>query len=288
VVGQASDTGGMRRHGVSRGPAAYAHRLATAQRGPLPFTIVEAEFHRLSDTWGPMVISTDSAQADGALDAPITLTALRELLLEQATPYATRDGVLAELVERAQARRGDWFIPPVGLLLPGLRSLADKLAWHWRYDEVDDLQAELLAGLMAAVVTTAAGTERLAARLLTAAETHTRRITRPDREERAQRAVSWEQLNDATAAEVSLRVKPRPAGHPELLLASAVAVGVLSRELAEVIAATYLDREPAAVVAARYGMSVSALRGHRQRVVERLARWLRGDLDRPTPLNQAG
>jgi hypothetical protein len=42
----------------------------------------------------------------------------------------------------------------------------------------------------------------------------------------------------------------------------------MSRELAEVIAATYLDREPAAVVAARYGMSVSALRGHRQQAVE--------------------
>jgi DNA-directed RNA polymerase specialized sigma24 family protein len=252
-----------------------AHTRTRAGFGPLPFTIVEAEFRRLSDAWGPIMVNgSGSAESPGVLDGPVMLIALRELLLDGATPYSTRDAILAELVERAQVRRGVWFIPPVGLLLPGLRPLEGKLAPRWWVDSVDDVQAELLAGLMAAIAAIRPRTERLASRLLTAAETHTRRMMRPDRVERRQRALTWEQLDDASAAEVSLHARRRPPGHAELLLAGAVAVGVLSRELAEVIAATYLDRTPAAVVAARYGMSVSALRTHRQRAVERLARWL--------------
>jgi hypothetical protein len=235
-----------------------------------------------------MVNSSGSAETPAVLDGPVTLMALRELLLDEATSYGARDAILGELIERAQVRRGVWFIPPVGLLLPGLRPLEGKLAPPWWIDSVDDVQAELLAGLMAAMAAIEPRTERLASRLLTAAETHTRRIMRPDRMERRQRALTWEQLNDAAAAEVSRQARRRPPGHPELLLAGAVAVGVLSRELAEVIAATYLDRTPAAVVAARYGMSVSALRGHRQRAVERLARWLRTDADRLVPLDEAG
>jgi hypothetical protein len=204
-----------------------AHTRTRAGFGPLPFTIVEAEFRRLSDAWGPIMVNgSGSAESPGVLDGPVMLIALRELLLDGATPYSTRDAILAELVERAQVRRGVWFIPPVGLLLPGLRPLEGKLAPRWWVDSVDDVQAELLAGLMAAIAAIRPRTERLASRLLTAAETHTRRMMRPDRVERRQRALTWEQLDDASAAEVSLHARRRPPGHAELLLAGAVAVGV--------------------------------------------------------------
>jgi len=277
-----------------------ARGASEAELGPLPFTIVEAAFQRLSLTWGPVTIpatltTTDPGPASDAAPAaargrpggPVSLVGLRGLLLAEATPFEARDQLLGHLVGRAQAERGDAYLAPVGLLLPGLRVVAHRLflrfvtSWYgsW-WADYDDLQAELLCGLIGAIARIDPTTERLAAKLLSRAETHTRRIAYPSRDEYQNRALSWEQLDDAGAAEVSLHARPRPSGHPDLVLAAAVAAGVISKELAEVIGATYLDREPAKQVAARYGMSVSAMRTHRQRAVLRLARWLRADPER--------
>lgn len=264
--------------------------------GPLPFTIVEAAFHRLSDAWGlipldsllqPATASandpkpTTTATMARLRDEHVTLLGLRRLLLDVATSFQVRDRLLGALVGRAQAERGRSYLAPVGLLLPGLRAVTKRLAllfvasWYgpW-WGDYDDLQAELVCGLIEAIATIGPGIEKLAAKLLSRAETHTRRVAYPSRDDHQARAVSWEQLDDPAAAEVSLGVRPRPSGHPDLVLAAAVAAGIISKELAEVISATYLGREPAKQVAARYGMSVSAMRTHRQQAVARLARWL--------------
>jgi hypothetical protein len=62
-----------------------------------------------------------------------------------------------------------------------------------------------------------------------------------------------------------------PAGHPDLVLAAAVAAGVITTAEAELIGSTRLEDMPLAQAAARRGSSYEATRKARQRAEHRLA-----------------
>lgn len=75
---------------------------------------------------------------------------------------------------------------------------------------------------------------------------------------------------------------PAAAGHPDLVLAQAVATGVISVAEATLIGVTRLERVPLAVIAARRGRAVGAVTMQRLRAEMRLLDHLRAaDLDDP-------
>jgi hypothetical protein len=85
-------------------------------------------------------------------------------------------------------------------------------------------------------------------------------------------------------ASVGLRLEPppRPPAHGDLLLARAVAAGVLSRVDAELIAVTRVEEVPLRQLAGRWGVGYEALRKRRQRAEAALTRWLAAERDVPT------
>jgi hypothetical protein len=71
---------------------------------------------------------------------------------------------------------------------------------------------------------------------------------------------------------------PRPASHPDLVLADAVAEGVLTTSEAELVGETRVGGVPLGELAGRWGISYQAVKKRRQRAEARLVPWLRARL----------
>lgn len=151
-----------------------------------------------------------------------------------------------------------------GVLLPGLRRTAGRLARGYHGDTTE-LDAEILAGFIDAVMTFEPGRGRVAARLLWAA------YRQGDRARRREQAYASRHV----PASASMQ-PPRPWGHPDLILAQAVKEGVITADEAELISATRLGDACLPDLAVELGIRADTLRHRRRRAERRLLSWLRG------------
>src|SRR6266540_3503855 len=127
-----------------------------------------------------------------------------------------------------------------------------------------DLEAEMLAGLLEAIRVLPADEDRVAGRLLRWALFAGLRMVERNAVQSRREVAVW------TSAE-----PPRPASHPDLVLADAVADGVLTAVEAELVGETRLGGVPLGELADRWGISYQAAKKRRQRAEARLVRWLR-------------
>lgn len=232
---------------------------------PSPFDRAEEAFEALLEVELELVV--DGARIGAGLPArPIALGELRRLLLDRKVGFAARDAVLAEVVRRAQAGSGPWRTALIGLLLPGLRRAAGRLARTYRGDR-DDLDAEILVGLLEEVAEVPPERERLAASLIWAA---VRRglAFKGDEASRAGRQVPLEG---------SVAPPPPWGRHPDLVLAQAVEAGVVSYHEAALIGASRLERIPLSLLGAHWGVAPRTLAQRRLRGERRLVAWICAD-----------
>lgn len=253
--------------------------------GPVPtptatgvFDTVETTFRMLCR--GPAPLALPGPLFTPGRRRPVRLVEARELLLWPARmdPEA-RDRVWAELVRRAQAeptrtdpnrtgptRTGSaaWVVGAAGVLVPGLRRVADRLTAGWAGDR-DDLEAEVLAGFLTALRALDPDSGRLPSRLCWAAYRAGLALRRRDTDDVRRRA-----------AGVEAAAPPRPWGHPDFVLAAAVTAGVISAADADLIGVTRLEGRHLAVAAAERGISRGALLTRRSRAERRLAAAIRG------------
>jgi hypothetical protein len=223
---------------------------------PEPFEAAESAFALLCAGPAPLALHT-SRIAAGLPDRPVPLDELRVLLLHPATSARTRNLVWAELVRRARAGDPAWVIGLAGVAMPGLRRAAGNLAAAYRGDPAD-LQAEVLAGFLAAVG--ALDTDNLdqvplASRLCWAAWRAGQRMASADAGWAARRRdlAGWQDGPDL------------PWGHPDFVLAAAVRRGILTADQAALIGRNRLEGVPLAQIAADTGISHSALCNRRKR-----------------------
>lgn len=127
-----------------------------------PFGTLEATF-RLGCA-GPRPWSIDGRCVPGLPHRAIPLDELRGMLLHPSTSYRTRDAALSVLVSAARAEGGASTVGLAGVLLFGLRRSVSALCAVCP-ERSDDIEAEALAGLMAAIAATEPCRPRLAARL---------------------------------------------------------------------------------------------------------------------------
>jgi hypothetical protein len=121
---------------------------------------------------GPAPLAVDGGEIHPELPArPIPLDELRELLLDGRTGNSVRNAALGELVRRAREDRGGWVVGLAGVLLPGLRRVAGRLARDFLGDTAD-IDAEVLAGFLEALNGLVPSGEHLASRLLWPAYRH--------------------------------------------------------------------------------------------------------------------
>ena len=226
-----------------------------------PFATLESAFALLSTE--PRPLALDGAGIEGLPDRPIPLTELRARLLHPSLPYASRDAAVEVLIARARAEGGAWTLGLAGVLLPGMRRALVPLVTACRGKQAD-LEAEMLAGLLAALVDCEPGRPRAAAFLCGRAYDTARRLARSELAERA--GVG----RDPVSAE-----PPQPFGHPDFVLAQAVKEGVLSADDAELIGATRLGEMTLAQAAARRGLTYGAAERRRHRAEAALVAWIR-------------
>ncbi|MFD0575171.1 hypothetical protein [Dactylosporangium darangshiense] len=155
----------------------------------------------------------------------------------------------------------------MGIALPGLRHVAGLLAAGWRGD-TRDLDAELLAGFVERLKTIDLQPPRVVGRLIDAGLRAARK---------ARDAESDAQLihTDATGPIAPIQ----PWDHPDLVLARAVAAGVIDADEANLIAVTRLENATLAQAAARIGITASLASSWRLKAERRLLEAIReGDL----------
>ena len=240
------------------------------------FDTVETTFRLLCR--GPAPLALPGSMFTPGRRRPVRLVEARELLLWPARmdPDA-RDRVWAELVRRAQTEpthtdptgtgNAAWVVGAAGVLVPGLRRVADRLTAGWAGDG-DDLEAEVLAGFLTALRTLDPDSGRLPSRLCWAAYRAGLALRRRDTDDVRRKADS--------AAGVEAAAPPRPWGHPDFVLAAAVTAEVITAADADLIGVTRLEGRHLTAAAAELGISRGALLSRRSRAERRLAAAIRG------------
>jgi hypothetical protein len=241
------------------------HHPPTEEVSPVseqsPFAVLEESFALLCS--GPSPLAIDGREVGPPMPCRrVVLTELRGVLLHPSTPYETRDRAMGVLVRRAQRLGGPWTVGLAGVLLPGLRAAVADLVRACP-EAAADLEAEVLVELIEALGNFDSDSERTASRLLWRAAQRARRRT----------------VREQAAASGRLSTAPpdephRPWGHPDVVLAEAVAGGVLSPFEAEMIGETRLGGVPVAVWSAEVGWKPGSVRKERSVAERRLVEWI--------------
>lgn len=244
-------------------PGSPTHRVRHRRRPagvPNSLDIARTSFALLVS--GPEPLSLDGRNFDGLPAERLPLSLVRDLLLAASCPQATRDAVWAELVTRSRGEGGAWTVGAVGVALPALTSVAARLTGRFAGDPAD-IHAEVLTGFLAALAEVDIERPRIMLRLRWAAY-------------RAGHAALTEALDGPAPAAPAFGSLPPipPWGHPDLVLARAVADGAISRLEADVIGSTRLEDVAVADWATAHGSSTWAVYKLRKRAEQHLLTYL--------------
>ncbi|WP_051162793.1 hypothetical protein [Nocardia brevicatena] len=235
-----------------------------------PLAVVRAGFDRIAAAVvpaDPRPVPTTGA----ATGSPIrTWDELRERLWDQATPIEEIDAIWVWLLERVRAEADDAMLVCAGLAAPMLARSAGKYA-ALGSGHRHDIESEVLAGFLARLGDVNVDRPGLWHRLRWVAY----RATRKAANQQQSLAASVGDLEDDLGP-LALRARSIMAGpgHPDTVLAHAVAAGVISEEESELIAASRWEKRTLTTLAAERGVSVWKLRKARPRAERALAAWL--------------
>ena len=246
---------------VAFAPTALAEVVGSA------LTVADNVFRTLVD--GPRPLAVDGRRLGWGLPRRmIALDELKVILLHPATDADARNGVWRHLVRQARTGGPAWVVGAVGVAMPALRRMAARLAVDYQGDTAD-LDAELLAGFLAALRTIDLDAPKVITRLCSPAFHAARRLRNADVAARS-----------GTVTTFAAAPPPAPYGHPDLVLARAVAAGVITATEARVIGTTRLEEVSLDEYAAATGATYAAVAKCRKRGEAKLVAALsRGWLD---------
>ena len=229
----------LRPHPHPAGDHSLTAPAAVAGRSPLD--TLEISFRLLCT--GPQPLAVDGRRFGYGLPRrTIPLVELAAVLHHPSVSYDARHAAWRHLVDRARTGGPAWVVGAAGVALPGLRRAAGRLA---RAASRADVEADLLAGFLAALRTVDVTRPGICGRLCNAGYVAARAAVRAD--------------EAATAGRPNHRpgsvLPPAPYGHPDLVLARAVAAGVITAADAHLVGATRLEDVTVADYADRAGVS---------------------------------
>jgi hypothetical protein len=206
----------------------------------------------------PAPLAFDASGIPGLPDRHLDLNELRDLLARSTGAAPALDTSVVDQVWRrlgGQARSWGpaWVVAAVGVATPGLTLLARRLT-AGRPELVEDVDSEVVAGLLEALRTGDLDASRVWLRLLWAAWRAGNRV-RQARE-------TVDLPDDLPVTSSTPRV---PYGHPDLLLGRAVAAGILTPYEADLIGDTRIGDTLIEVLATQQGLSAPVLRMRRHR-----------------------
>jgi hypothetical protein len=211
---------------------------------------------------GPAPLSVNGRAFPGLPARVVPLDEVRDRLEVPGFPEATRDAVWSDLVRRAHTGAPAWLVGCAGLALPHLTRIAAKLAARFHGDPTD-IHDGVLSGFLTAVAEADPDQPRLPTRLWWAAR-------------RAGEAALREARSTPIPTDAPFLSRPpvRPWGHEDLILARAVADGVLTQTEADLIGATRLEDGSLTDWADRHGVGHWAAYKIRKRAENRLLSYL--------------
>ncbi|GAA4895820.1 sigma-70 family RNA polymerase sigma factor [Streptomonospora salina] len=241
--------------------------------------VAEREFVRLvpdplelerGDVAPPDAENPAGAVLDGAR-WPLDLLSARDLLLAPGTDRASKDAVWRAVIARARMSQ-DWMCGAVGLAMPALKAVARRCSRGLSAEGVEEVDAEILAGFLAAVRAINTDYANLAWYLRCRAQRAGLRARRNH--------LALVPVDDAGDETAPAAVTDRGGGgHPDAVLERAVERGVLTGAEAELIGASRLEETSLRTLAAQQEGGYWALAKRRSRAEERLLRALAaGDL----------
>jgi hypothetical protein len=195
----------------------------------------------------------DPDLGEGLPDGPILLPRLRNLLLSPGVPQATRDAVWRVLIGRARADGPSWLVATVGMALPGLRRQVNVLAGSSGAAR-EDLESAVVEGFVTDLHRVDVTKRGLCGRLV-----------RAGYRAGVRQVFSDAPFTGAAATGFASHAPQPPWGHPDFILADAVAAGVLTRQDAWLIGVTRLEDVSVAVVAAELGEPTNTIAARRRR-----------------------
>ena len=233
------------------------HRLSES-----PFDTLEDAFEVLCAEPRPLALEPGVVVGLPARSLP--LVELRAILLHPSTGYRVRNQAIAVLLGRARAEGGRWTVGLAGVLIFGLRRATSGLCDVCPHKSAD-IEAEALAGLVEGIAKTDPGRDRLAARLIWLARNRAKRLVANELSEVGR-----------PGRHLCSEVPARPYGHPDLVLADAVAEGVIEAGDEALIGDTRLGGMSLAGAASLMGMAPDSVRHRRRRAEARVVAWLGG------------
>jgi hypothetical protein len=238
-------------------PAGRPRRTLVAESS---LAVAETAYRLL--TSGPAALSFDGRGYPGLPGRELALPQLRPRLLARSCPRSTRDAVWAELVRRSRTQGAAWTVACVGMALPALMRLAGELC-STLADGKADVHAEILRGFLTGLTTVDLDRPSIVSRLRWHAY-------------RAGRATVRDVLDAPTPVGSGFDSTPPPplAGHPDFVLARAVADNAISQPEAEVIGTTRLEDVSLREWALKHQLNYVAARQVRSRAERRLLAWL--------------
>ncbi|MEE2038945.1 sigma-70 family RNA polymerase sigma factor [Nocardiopsis sp. CT-R113] len=223
---------------------------------PSPLAVVNTAFAELAPTH---LLLHGAACHSWLQDRTYSLYELRDVLMDEGTPHEVRDEVWRHTIRAARLSQ-DWMVGALGLCIPALRSTARRTCRGLDPGGVDAVESAIVCEAIHQVRTINLNYARMAWYLTR--PVHRAALTARKREKDAPIPTG-----DPGRQE---DLDPGAAASPELLLVSAVRVGVLSRSEARLIARTRLENAPLAEIAEQDGVSYKALAKRRERAEARL------------------
>ncbi|MEU3118463.1 hypothetical protein ABZ652_30655 [Micromonospora chalcea] len=219
---------------------------------------------------GPQPQAVDGRQLGHGLPLRrIALTELSAILMHPSCGAAAQDAAWRLLVVRARTGEDRWVVGAIGVALPGLRHRAHLLLKL----SSGDLHAALVEAFLKALNTVELDQPGIVNALLNAAFSGARAALR------GQEPAGSGEANFAPGS----ALPPAPYGHPDLVLARAVRIGVISVAEADLIGGTFLEDTSLAAYAERTGLPRWGVYKRRSAAVQRLVAAIRsGALSDPT------
>lgn len=235
-----------------------------------PLSVVWSAFDRIADHPLP-VVGSPVPGLGGPVD---TWGQLRQVLSDPALPIETVDEVWVWLIRRSRTRGSDAALTCAGMAAPMLAGMASVFGPRQRDARTDDVEADLLAEFLAELPRIDVERPFLWFRLRWALFRGGRAWVRREAASPVPHEDVGTGTEPATGIDEPVQMMRTPAGHPEQILAEAVAENVITAEVAELIAATRLEGWSVTSLASDAAGSHWALRKTRQRGEHDLLDWL--------------
>jgi hypothetical protein len=230
------------------------------------FAAVDEAFAAMCDGPDPVGLNCTPYTEHGLPAGFVSLRALRHWMLEHRGAYAARNAIWRDLLMRARQEPA-WMTASIAMALPALVRAAGHIA-RGHSSGHDDIDAEMLTAFIGAAGDIDLDGEGLYAKLRWHAVRAGLAVRNEDQ--------PYELVADVE--QISGAAPQLPYGHPDLIVARAVAADIIEAADAELIMLTRLDRSPLAAVAARAGIDTAVARMRRLRAERALVEAVRGGL----------